>query len=165
MVTCQFSKECETAVSTSQYTASAHKARHAVFQIANNCYPEAQKALRNLLSNLSKSRPLRLVMKTPPDKRPAQDLQNKTSITANKGRNTTRLRFTWKFEVKMNWRIDDWLCILGKLCTSNVGAIKRYDGGVSITMVTEMNFLNFFSCRREDSNSWICFDCNWSINR
>ena len=51
MVTCQFSKECETAVSTSQYTASAHKARHAVFQIANNSYPEAQKALRNLLSN------------------------------------------------------------------------------------------------------------------
>ena len=51
MVTCDFSKECEIAVSTSQYTASAHKARYAVFQIANNCYPEAQKALRNLLSN------------------------------------------------------------------------------------------------------------------
>ena len=42
MVTFQFSKECETAISTSQYTASAHKARHAVFQIANN---------NNLLSN------------------------------------------------------------------------------------------------------------------
>ena len=51
MVTCDFSKECEIAVSTSQYTASAHKARYAVFQIANNCYPKAQKALRNLLSN------------------------------------------------------------------------------------------------------------------
>ena len=51
MVTCDFSKECEIAVSTSQYTASAHKARYAVFQVANNCYPEAQKALRNLLSN------------------------------------------------------------------------------------------------------------------
>ena len=51
MVTCDFSKECEIAVSTSQYTASTHKARYAVFQIANNCYPKAQKALRNLLSN------------------------------------------------------------------------------------------------------------------
>ena len=50
MVTCDISKECEIAVSTAQNTASAHKAQHTLSQISNNSYPEAQKALRNLLS-------------------------------------------------------------------------------------------------------------------
>ena len=40
------SKECEIAVSTSQNTASAHKAQHTLSQISNNSYPEVQKALR-----------------------------------------------------------------------------------------------------------------------
>ena len=48
MVTCDISKECEIAVSTSQNTASAHKAQHTLSQISNNSYPEVQKALRNL---------------------------------------------------------------------------------------------------------------------
>ena len=50
MVTSNISKECEIAASTSQNTASAHKARHTSSHISNNCYPETQKALRNLLS-------------------------------------------------------------------------------------------------------------------
>ena len=50
MVTCDISKECKIAVSTAQNTASAHKAQHTLSQISNNSYPEAQKALRNLLS-------------------------------------------------------------------------------------------------------------------
>ena len=54
MVTCDISKECEIAVSTAQNTASAHKAQHTLSQISNNSYPEAQKALRNLLSKLIK---------------------------------------------------------------------------------------------------------------
>ena len=48
MVICDISKEGKIAVSTSQNTASAHKAQHTLSQIANNCYPEAQKALTNL---------------------------------------------------------------------------------------------------------------------
>ena len=51
MITYDISKECEIAVSTSQNTASAHKAQHTLSQISNNSYPEAQKVLRNLLSN------------------------------------------------------------------------------------------------------------------
>ena len=51
MVICDISKECEIAVSTSQNTASAHKTQHTLCQISNNCYPQAQKAIRNLLSN------------------------------------------------------------------------------------------------------------------
>ena len=30
---------------------SAHKTQHTLCQISNNCYPQAQKAIRNLLSN------------------------------------------------------------------------------------------------------------------
>ena len=51
MLTYDISKECEIAVSTSQNTASAHKARHTSSHISDNWYPETQKALRNLLSN------------------------------------------------------------------------------------------------------------------
>lgn len=35
----------------SQNTASAHKVRHTSSHISNNCYPETQKALRDLLSD------------------------------------------------------------------------------------------------------------------
>ena len=51
LVTCGIFNVCEIAVSTSQNTASAHKVRHTSSHISNNCYPETQKALRDLLSD------------------------------------------------------------------------------------------------------------------
>ena len=51
MLTYDISKECEIAVSTSQNTASAHKAWHTWSHNSINSNLEMQKALRNLLNN------------------------------------------------------------------------------------------------------------------
>ena len=120
--------------------------------------PNWQKQLRNtfhttprwpsweLLSTyhswMSESRPYRLEMETPADERLAQDLQYETTITAKKWRNTTvcssheNSKWRWTEGLTTDWAFWE------SYAQALIGAIKRCDGGVSITMEMEKEFFN-----------------------
>ena len=72
----------------------------------------------------------------------AQDLQYETTITAKKWRDTT----VCSSHENSQWRWTEGLttdCAFWEgYAQALIGAIKRCDGGVSITMATEMEFFN-----------------------